>query len=307
MRTIACPLCHEPTFREIWKKQYAHLLVVTVLCSTCGLVYHNPVVEDSDRQALGLSHQELHTAATFSSRHLRRAERRLRHQRPFLESLVRPGWRTLEIGCGLGYLSAWLKRQGCLPLGVEPDPQQAEFARTRFGLEIWINRFEELRFHQQFDFFASSHVIEHFPEPLLFLQRLREIAAPDAYLFLETPNILAPKVSPWRIFSLAHNFYFSPTTLAASLTQTGWRVLKTRVFQRDSFLILAQAAKPQPCLPPRHHAQEVWQAIRRHRRQYYLQLQFIWRKIPLWQRLWMYRYRDFTGLPDLLNPSVSMG
>lgn len=307
MRLISCPLCHDLTFREIWKKQFAHLRVVTVLCPTCGLVYHNPVLEDSDRRELGLSHRELHTMATFSSRHLRRVEKRLEHQIPFLATLVRPGWRTLEVGCGLGYLSAWLKCQGCLPLGVEPDPQQAEFARTRFGLEIWNDRFEEVRFEQQFDFFVSSHVIEHFPEPLLFLQRLREMAAPAAYLFLETPNILAPKVGPGRVFSLAHNFYFSPTTLAASLTQTGWQVLKIRVFQRDSFLILAQAAAGQPLLPPRHHAREVWQAIRRHRRRYYLQLQFLWRKIPLWQRLWMYRYRDFTGLPDLLTPSALMG
>ncbi len=295
MRTILCPLCQEKESLPIWQKVYDGLQVTTVLCQSCGLVYHNPVVEDDDRQKLGLTHRQLHTNETINQRQLRRVQRRVDLQINFLQAVVQPNWRTLEIGCGLGLLSHWLSRQGCSVVGVEPDSQQAEYARQHYGFEVINNRFEETSLPKGFDFFAASHVIEHFPEPLSFLEKIRSLARPEALLFLETPNILAPKVGPRRVFSLAHNYYFSPLTLSSCLAKTGWQVEKTRVFRRDSFQILARADQPRDLTPEQSHAREVWQAIRRHRVRYYLHLSFLWRKIPLWRRLWMYRYKEYPG------------
>jgi 2-polyprenyl-3-methyl-5-hydroxy-6-metoxy-1,4-benzoquinol methylase len=294
MRTILCPLCQEEKSLPVWRKVYDGLTVNTVLCQSCGLVYHNPVVEDDDRQKLGLTHRQLHTNEPINPRQLRRVQRRVDQQIDYLQAVIQPNWRTLEIGCGLGLLSQWLSRRGCSVVGVEPDRQQADYARRRGGFEVINNRFEETDFPLGFDFFAASHVIEHFPEPLSFLEKIRSLAAPQALLFLETPNILAPKVGPGRVFSLAHNFYFSPQTLGASLAKTGWRVEKIRVYRRDSFLVLARADQPREQIPDPIHAQEVWQAIRRHRLTYYLSLSFLLRKIPLWRRWWMYRYTDYT-------------
>jgi 2-polyprenyl-3-methyl-5-hydroxy-6-metoxy-1,4-benzoquinol methylase len=251
-------------------------------------------VEDDDRQKLGLTHRQLHTNEPISPRQLRRVQRRVDLQTDFLQPVVLPHWQTLEIGSGLGLLSQWLNRRGCTVVGIEPDRQQADYARQRYDFQVINSRFEETHLTQGFDFFAASHVIEHFPEPLVFLEKIRSLAAPQALLFLETPNILAPKVGPRRVFSLAHNFYFSPQTLRASLAKTGWRVEKTRVFRRDSFMMLARADRPVNQIPDRTHAREVLKAIRRHRVTYYLFLTFLLRKIPLWRRWWMYRYTDFT-------------
>jgi 2-polyprenyl-3-methyl-5-hydroxy-6-metoxy-1,4-benzoquinol methylase len=304
MRQISCPLCLNQVGRPVWQKNYGHLTVTTVLCPGCGLVYHNPVVEDSDRVDLGLSHRELHTAAAIRRRNLKRVAQRVARQTAFLEAVVQPGWRTLEIGCGLGLLSHWLSRRGCCAVGIEPDRQQAAFVQENYGLTIINRRFEEATIAPEFDFFASSHVIEHLPAPLDFLQRLRDLAAPGALLFLETPNILAPKVGPTRVFSLAHNFYFSPATLSAALAQTGWQVVRTRIFYRDSFMVLARAASVQELALESRHAAEVSQAITRHRTDYYLHFLFLWRKLPLWRRWWMYRYQDFPGPPEPINLSV---
>lgn len=299
MRTILCPLCQENADLPVWQKVHSSLSVTTVICQSCGLVYHNPVVEDEDRQKLGLTHRQLHTNEPISRRQLRRVQRRVEQQIDFLQAVIQPNWRVLEIGCGLGLLSQWLNRQGCAVLGVEPDQQQADYARQRYGIKVRHSRFEEADFPQTFDFFAASHVIEHFPEPLSFLEKIRSLAAPQARLFLETPNILAPKVGPQRVFSLAHNFYFSPETLSAALAKTGWRVEKVRVFRRDSFLVLARADHSHQRNPDPRHAQKVLQAIRRHRVTYYLSLSFLLRKIPLWRRGWMYGYTDYTkSLPE---------
>jgi 2-polyprenyl-3-methyl-5-hydroxy-6-metoxy-1,4-benzoquinol methylase len=295
MRTILCPLCLEEAFLPVWRKEYGYLTVTTVLCQSCGLVFHNPVVEDSDREKLGLTHRQLHTNEPISRRQLQRVERRVKQQIDFLQPFIQPQWRTLEIGCGLGLLTRWLSQRGCMVLGVEPDRQQAEYARQHCGATVINNLFETADLPGGFDFFAASHVIEHFPEPLAFLAKIRSLATPGARLFLETPNILAPKVGPRRVFSLAHNFYFSPQTLGTSLAKTGWRVERTRIYRRDSFLVLAKADQPrQPTSDPAQ-AREVWQAIRRHRLTYYLSLSFLLRKIPLWRRWWMYSYTDSSS------------
>lgn len=304
MQKLPCPLCRSQTARPVWQKIYSHLTVTTVLCPICGLVYHNPPVEDRDRQDLSLSHRELHTDTAIHRRNLQRVGQRVARQAAFLETVIQPGWRSLEIGCGLGILSDWLSRQRCVTLGIEPDEQQAKYAAKRFGLKVLQGRFEEVDLDQHFDFLASSHVIEHIPDPLLFLRRLRALATSRTLLFLETPNILAPKVGPTRVFSLAHNFYFSPQTLAAALAKTGWQVIRTRIFQRDSFMILAHAAPMREPQPQPGHAAEVWRAILRHRRNYYLYLLFFWRKIPLWRRYWMYRFQDYPGPPLPINFSV---
>ena len=188
-----CPLCHTEASVLVWRKKYQALTVDTVLCRSCGLVYHNPVVQDEDRQKLGLTHRQLHTNEPISPRQLRRVRRRLDQQVDFLQTLILPNSRVLEIGCGLGLLSQWLSRRGCAVVGVEPDRQQSDYARQRYGLEVINARFEETDFQQEFDFFAASHVIEHFPDPLGFLKKIRSLAAPQALLFLEFAIFWPPK------------------------------------------------------------------------------------------------------------------
>ena len=156
--------------------------------------------------------------------------------------LARPGGR-LRPWPGRGRL----KSLGAQVWAVEPDPEQAAYARDHHGLTVFSGRFEEAVFEAApFDLILASHVIEHFPEPLAFLRRARTWAGPETWLFLETPNVLAPKVSFRRMFSPAHNFYFAPQTLGWLLTKAGWQEEKLRVWRRDAFQVLARPGVPQP-------------------------------------------------------------
>ena len=49
------------------------------------------------------------------------------------------GMDTIELGCGTGYISAWLARRGARPVGIDITPAQLETARrmqAEFGLEF---------------------------------------------------------------------------------------------------------------------------------------------------------------------------
>ena len=220
MRNILCPLCEHDHTSLVAQRRERGLTITTVGCRDCGLVYHNPVIEDQDRLELAVSHRQWHTGDAGLPRQLRKLEKRWNLQWPMIQPVFQPGCRVLEVGCGLGLVGARLKSLGARVWAVEPDPEQAAYARDHHGLTVFSGRFEEAAFEAApFDLILASHVIEHFPEPLAFLRRARTCAHPETWLFLETPNILAPKVSFRRMFSPAHNFYFAPQTLRLAAHQ----------------------------------------------------------------------------------------
>ncbi|MBI4794841.1 MAG: class I SAM-dependent methyltransferase [Deltaproteobacteria bacterium] len=289
MLTIACPICEKDHTRLLQQRRERGLRLNTVVCLGCGLAYHNPAVEDQDRQKLEISPGQWHTGAGINPRQRRKLTRRWDGQWPLIEPIFRPGLKVLEVGCSWGLALHHLQEMGAQVLGVEPDPEQAAHAQRQGDLEIIQSRFEDLDLPgKKFDLILASHVIEHFPQPLAFLRGARELAHPGTRLLLETPNILAPKVSPRRVFSLAHNFYFSPQTLKWLLLKAGWHLETLRVWRRDAFQILARAGEPETPIIPAGAAQEVIRAIARHQYHYYLKMLFIWRKIPWWQKYWMY-------------------
>ncbi|MDI6852645.1 MAG: class I SAM-dependent methyltransferase [Deltaproteobacteria bacterium] len=301
MKSILCPLCEVDRTAFVSRRRRQNLTVTTVICLECGLVYHNPVIEDSDRRDTGATFQAWHTDARPSSRYFKKLEARWARQWPLVGSVFTPGCRVLEIGAGLGVVSAHLKRLGAKVLSVEPDPAQAAYAREHWDLTVVQARFEDVDLTgEQFDLILSSHAIEHFQDPLNFLAKVRTLAHPETALFLETPNILAPKVSPVRLFSVAHNFYFSPWTLSLLLEKGGWQVSRRRIFRRDAFQLLARPAPPRRPAIPSQAVPLVQKALNRHRYLYYLKLLFLWRKIPWWQTYWMYtddpRYDDIMAL-----------
>src|SRR3954451_9251633 len=49
------------------------------------------------------------------------------------------GLDVIELGCGTGYISAWLARRGAMPIGIDLTPAQLDTARKmqqQFGIEF---------------------------------------------------------------------------------------------------------------------------------------------------------------------------
>ena len=108
--------------RLLRQRQERGLWLNTVVCLDCGLVYHNPAVEDQDRQKLEISPGQWHTGAGINPRQRRKLNRRWAGQWPLIEPIFRPGLRVLEAGCSWGLALHHLQELGAQVLGVEPDP-----------------------------------------------------------------------------------------------------------------------------------------------------------------------------------------
>ncbi len=72
-----------------------------------------------------------------------------------------------------------------------------------------------------FDLVSMAHVLEHIPDPVAYLEKLRtDLLSPEGYLLLEVPNLYAHDC-----FEVAHLVSFSPNTLRQTVRKAGFEVL----------------------------------------------------------------------------------
>lgn len=320
----ACPVCLESEHHVIPYWGRAKLPVCPTICKSCGLVFVNPMYSDAEKEAVYPSPRALHRPVR-TDRPIQRAHDRELHAAgrfmEFVSPYLRRGDQVLDIGCGDGALIRTLRLFGAVPTGVDLDPEGAQFIEQTYRIPVVVAPFEEARFADaQFDAVVATHVIEHLFEPVEAMAKMRRLLKPGGLLVLETPNVLHPKVGFRRLFSLQHNYYFSPRTLCLAMRKAGFAAVAVREFNLDSFLVAGRAleAGEEAGLPgsgasalpvgPKLAAtdavepvagddwREIAQRILGHDFRYKASLQFVWRKIPGLKNAIMYRIRrDLAG------------
>lgn len=95
---------------------------------------------------------------------------------------------TLELGCGTGYVSAWLARRGARPVGLDNSPVQLAAARQfqrEFGLEFPLVHgiAEQLPFPDaRFDFAISEYGAAIWSDPYLWIPEAARVLRPGGEL-----------------------------------------------------------------------------------------------------------------------------
>jgi 2-polyprenyl-3-methyl-5-hydroxy-6-metoxy-1,4-benzoquinol methylase len=298
----SCPICVNSEHHVIPYSGRAKLPVQPAICKSCGLVFINPMYSNAEKDAVAACPRALHRPVRFGRPIQRAHERELRGAQRFLEFVrphLKPGDRVLDIGCGDGALVRTLQQFGAVPMGVDLDPEGARFIEQSYRIPVVVSPFETAAFADgQFDAVVATHVIEHFFAPVDAMEKMRRLLKPNGLLVLEAPNILRPKVGFHRLFSVPHNYYFSPRTLCLAMQRAGFAAVAVREFHRDSFLVAARAVVDRSTLPLLRGDdwQQVAQRILSHDFRYKASLQFVWRKIPGLKYAIMYRvHRDMAG------------
>lgn len=162
------------------------------------------------------------------------------------------GKETLELGCGTGYVSAWLARRGARPIGLDNSPVQLANARKfqqEFGLEFPLVHgiAEQLPFpDNRFDFAISEYGAAIWSDPYLWIPEAARVLRPGAELvFLGNHPLLtmcAPDSEGDPATPLLLRDYFGPRRLEWTgeqsvefwLPQGEW----IRLFRANGFEIL---------------------------------------------------------------------
>jgi len=102
------------------------------------------------------------------------------------------GCDVLDAGCGFGYGSSILSAAATTVTGLDPYEPGVEYARRHYpNCCFLVGELESIDLpNQSFGAVVSLETIEHVRAPVRFLDRIRELLAPDGILVISSPNAL---------------------------------------------------------------------------------------------------------------------
>ena len=104
---------------------------------------------------------------------------------------------AIELGCGTGYVSAWLARRGARPVGIDNSEAQLATARTfqrEFGLEFPLihGNAEEVPFpDESFDIAISEYGASIWCDPYLWIPEAARLLRPGGELVFLVNSVLS--------------------------------------------------------------------------------------------------------------------
>jgi len=248
MESVSCNLCGAQTYelvRVVHERRYGISATFCIVrCLHCGLLYLNPRPNEQEMPAY--YPPEYQAAMRQVLQEVRQSRigrvglkvmRRVRKP-PLPRSPQCWGGggvgSALDIGCSSGDYLAYLRTLGWKVYGIELDEEAARYAQEHFGIDVRagaaehiLNEFPDM----SFDVVTMWHVLEHLFDPSSVLAEVHRVLRPGGILMLEMPNfdslwasILGEYWFPLEI--PRHLYHFSPPTLRAMLTKTGFRLIR---------------------------------------------------------------------------------
>ncbi len=246
---LQCLLCgSEKTKKYQIVESFGHP-VSYYLCRNCGFVFQNEAETiASDAEFYEEQYRKLYQSSEEpTAKDLRQQTKRAFEQSRFLRSVHFSPKNILDIGASSGLLLDTLRQEfGAEVTGVEPGNAYRALAESRdIPMFSSIESLCETN-HKRFDLVTMMHVLEHLPEPLETLRKIRrELLASDGALLVEVPNFYAHDS-----FELAHLSCFTPHSLQEILRLAGFKVQTFRKHgkPRSKTLNLYIAALARPML-----------------------------------------------------------
>ena len=109
---------------------------------------------------------------------------------------------VLDVGCAQGMLAHLVKDSGLTLDGVEYNPEWADLARPSYR-NVWSGAIENAPLpDDEYRLVVCGDVLEHTPDPVAVLRRLKRAARPDATFIISVPNIAHVGVRVMLLFGL---------------------------------------------------------------------------------------------------------
>lgn len=236
MVRVSCNLCGADDFDIVFAAGRAQSQQI-VRCKACGLLYANPRTGELD-DVLVARHDPTFLPQMLQREHDPRMDkeslqvRDYAGTRDFLSRLFPERGRLVEIGCGLGFLLDYFRRDGWQVEGVDPDRLMASHAERALALVVSATTLQQAGLREgAFDVVLMMNVIEHLHDPAATLRDVHRLLKPGGVLVVETPRLdnWTARLFGARERNLAcegHVFFFTTRTLAALARQAGLAVLR---------------------------------------------------------------------------------
>ena len=159
------------------------LIIRTVVCKDCGLVYTNPRLDTVENKMFYQHFYKIFFRGEEwpSVRHVENQNRKARLADKYLRDNgldINQVSSVLDVGCSAGGMLDYFRSCGVSNLiGIEPSVNFAEFARNEFNLEVYTTTLEDFldeNVDRKFDLVIMRDVIEHLLDPKKVLNTLQK-------------------------------------------------------------------------------------------------------------------------------------
>lgn len=244
----SCCLCGSTEYNIISEKLRYDKPGTVVLCPHCGLARLLGIaaqVEKLNDFYAGQYAQEYHPGVKKDLDSLFKSflpvqAQRLEKISPFLKSSDR----VLEVGSSTGYFLYSLRARVAEIQGLELNKQEARYATEIRGVPTLDLPLENSNLpHNYYDHICIFQVLEHAPNPMVFLENLRPFLRTGGKIHIEVPNLLDPLVAFYDVadyrnfyYQEPHLYYFTPEVLAKICEAASYKLIKVSGFQQTSFI-----------------------------------------------------------------------
>ncbi|MDD4803370.1 MAG: class I SAM-dependent methyltransferase [Syntrophomonas sp.] len=226
-----CPICNSINAKSVWGLNGFQFFtdnptiekkvdIKVQQCMNCYAIYLNPAYSQ-----IGFKYLFDEAGCSYGSRSSFRVNEEIGWLKQ--RNLLKPGLHVLDIGCYKGQFLAALPEE-IICTGVDIDHNAIEYAQSQYGstrLNFICADFEKMDLEIQPDLITMYHVLEHLPNPLEVLKRLRLLANDRTKLLIEVPILENGSTNDINgFFSVQHMTHFSRNSLNKLVSLAGWQI-----------------------------------------------------------------------------------
>lgn len=220
-----CPICNADEVQLLHSQKFelpvGHPLsngYDIVVCDTCGFVFADTVVSQSDYDKFYAEHSKYEDVKTSTGGienpfDWKRQQETAKQIADFLQN---PRASILDVGCANGGMLKALKDIGYDVLcGIDPSPVCVENTR-QLGIEAHQGSLFQPFEENKYDCVILSHTLEHVADLRGALEWIEERLKPNGIVYIETPDASRYTdfvYSPFQDFNTEHINHFSLTCL----------------------------------------------------------------------------------------------
>ena len=176
-------------------------------CQKCGLV-------NIDLSGLNIAKHQVKYSAGFKPIENYEHEKKAKSTYHFVKKYIPVKGNFLDIGCGLGSVLYFAKKDGWNVKGLELSPDLAKYVHDTLNVEVYVADFLDFEnTDEKFDVVSLRHVLEHLPNSILALNKISALLKQGGYAHFEFPNInsISHRIQRFLSKTKLHKKKYSPS------------------------------------------------------------------------------------------------
>ena len=238
MRSLICPICESRKVKLFFRRYNSHKINTKHFfslykCDACGLVFLYPIPSWDFISKYYYYYDKIEASQVRKRLPAIPLIQKIIEKIMNRGTVIIPGLKLLDIGCGNGSFLQEMKERGLEVYGIEPDKIKCELCRRR-NLNVFYGFLEESHFESYFfDVITLNHVFEHISNPRETLKKLRELLKNTGIIIIQVPRADSFLVKVFhkdcQLFAVPyHLFTYSLKALSTLLNEEGFKIIRLR-------------------------------------------------------------------------------